>query len=118
DRRESRCRPANRRWFRLAATVRAARPRRGEAGAGVAPSGRAFPAPPLPALRSAVGLARSRFRGEAGRALFVGLAAHSMVPLDRPLTAAFGLVLGTYAHAVGWPLVRGGTAAVTDAMAD
>ena len=71
----------------------------------------------LPALRSAVGLAGSRFRGEAARALFVGLAAHSMVRLDRPLTAAFGLVLGTYAHAVGWPLVRGGTAAVTDAMA-
>ena len=71
----------------------------------------------LPALRSAAGLARSRFRGEAARALFVGLAAHSMVRLDRPLTAAFGLVLGTYAHAVGWPLVRGGTAAVTDAMA-
>ena len=71
----------------------------------------------LPALRSAVGLARSRFRGEAARALFLGLAAHSMVRLDRPLTAAFGLVLGTYAHAVGWPLVRGGTAAVTDAMA-
>ena len=71
----------------------------------------------LPALRSAAGLARSRFRGEAARALFVGLAAHSMVRLDRPLTAAFGLVLGTYAHAVGWPLVRGGTAAVTDALA-
>jgi phytoene dehydrogenase-like protein len=71
----------------------------------------------LPALRSAVGLAGSRFRGEAARALFVGLAAHSMVRLDRPLTAAFGLVLGTYAHAVGWPLVRGGTSAVTNALA-
>ena len=71
----------------------------------------------LPALRSAVGLASSRFRGEAARALFVGLAAHSMVRLDRPLTAAFGLVLGTYAHAVGWPLVRGGTAAVSEALA-
>ncbi|HET8786411.1 MAG TPA: NAD(P)/FAD-dependent oxidoreductase [Candidatus Limnocylindrales bacterium] len=71
----------------------------------------------LPALRSAAGLARSRFRGEAARALFTGLAAHSMLRLDRPLTAAFGLVLGTYAHAVGWPLVRGGTAAMTTAMA-
>jgi phytoene dehydrogenase-like protein len=71
----------------------------------------------LPALRSAVGLAGSRFRGEAARALFVGLAAHSMVRLDRPLTAGFGLVLGTYAHAVGWPLVRGGTSAVTNALA-
>jgi phytoene dehydrogenase-like protein len=71
----------------------------------------------LPGLRSAVGLARSRFRGEAAQALFVGLAAHSMLRLDRPLTAAFGLVLGSYAHAVGWPMVRGGTAAITDALA-
>jgi phytoene dehydrogenase-like protein len=71
----------------------------------------------LPALRPATGLARSRFRGDAARALFTGLAAHSMLRLDRPLTAAFGLVLGTYAHAVGWPLVRGGTAALTDALA-
>ena len=46
--------------------------------------------------------------GEAARALFAGLAAHSMVALDRPLTASFGLVLGMYAHAVGWPMVRGG----------
>jgi phytoene dehydrogenase-like protein len=70
----------------------------------------------LPALRSATGLARSRFRGDAARALFVGLAAHSMLRLDRPLTAAFGLVLGSYAHAVGWPMVRGGTVAIADAL--
>ncbi len=71
----------------------------------------------LPALRSADGLARSRFRGEAARALFAGLSAHSMVSIDRPLTASFGLVLGTYAHAVGWPMARGGSAAVPDALA-
>ena len=71
----------------------------------------------LPALRSARGLARSRFRGEAARALFAGLAAHSMIALDRPLSASFGLVLGTYAHAVGWPMVRGGVAAISDALA-
>ena len=71
----------------------------------------------LPAVRSAAGLADSRFSGDAARALFTGLAAHSMLRLDRPLTAAFGLVLGTYAHAVGWPLVRGGTAVLTAAMA-
>jgi phytoene dehydrogenase-like protein len=71
----------------------------------------------IPALRSAGGLARSRFSGDAARALFTGLAAHSMLRLDRPLTAAFGLVLGTYAHAVGWPMVRGGTAALTGALA-
>jgi phytoene dehydrogenase-like protein len=71
----------------------------------------------LPALRSARGLARGRFRDDAARALFAGLAAHSMLPLDRPLSASFGLVLGTYAHAVGWPMIRGGSAAVSDALA-
>ena len=71
----------------------------------------------LPALRSAGGLARGRFRGEPARALFAGLAAHGMVALDRPLTASFGLVLGTYAHAVGWPMVRGGSMAIADALA-
>jgi phytoene dehydrogenase-like protein len=70
-----------------------------------------------PALRSARGLARSRFQGEAARALFAGLSAHSMLALDRPLSASFGLVLGTYAHAVGWPMVRGGVAAIGDALA-
>ncbi len=49
----------------------------------------------LPALRSASGFARSRFRGEPARALFAGMAAHGMVALDRPLSASFGLVLGT-----------------------
>ena len=71
----------------------------------------------LPALRSTVGLARSRFRGEAPRALFAGLAAHSMLAQDRPLSASFGLVLGMVAHAVGWPMVRGGSAALADALA-
>ncbi len=71
----------------------------------------------LPALRSASGLADGRFHGEAARALFAGLAAHSMVPLERPLTASFGLVLGMYAHAVGWPMIRGGSAAVAEALA-
>jgi phytoene dehydrogenase-like protein len=40
-----------------------------------------------------------------------------MVELGRPLSAAFGLVLGLYAHAVGWPLVRGGSGAIGDALA-
>jgi phytoene dehydrogenase-like protein len=70
----------------------------------------------LPALRSARGLARDRFRGEAARALFGGISAHAMLRLDRPLSASFGLVLATYAHAVGWPMARGGSAAVTDAL--
>lgn len=71
----------------------------------------------LPALRSAIGLAGSRFRTAQARGLFAGLAAHSMVPLHRPATAAFGLVLGVVAHAYGWPLVRGGTGNLAAAMA-
>jgi phytoene dehydrogenase-like protein len=69
-----------------------------------------------PALRSAQGLARGRFEDEAARALFAGVAAHSMLRLDRPLSASFGLVLATYAHAVGWPIVRGGASAVAIAL--
>ncbi len=71
----------------------------------------------LPAIRSSVGLARSRFRDEPARALLAGLSAHSMVALDRPATAAFGLVLGITAHAFGWPLVRGGIGRLAEALA-
>ena len=72
----------------------------------------------LPALRSATGLANGQFHGPEARALFAGVAAHSMLRLDRPLTASFGLVLATYAHAVGWPMVRGGADAVASALVD
>ncbi len=71
----------------------------------------------LPAVRSAVGLAGGRFRGAEARALLTGLSAHSMLRLDRPLTASFGLVLGITAHAYGWPVVRGGTQNLADALA-
>jgi phytoene dehydrogenase-like protein len=71
----------------------------------------------LPALLSASGLARVAFREEPARALLAGLSAHSMVDLHRPLSASFGLVLGLYAHAVGWPMIRGGSAALADGLA-
>ena len=71
----------------------------------------------LPALMSASGLARLAFREEPARALLAGLSAHSMVDLHRPLSASFGLVLGLYAHAVGWPMIRGGSSAVADGLA-
>jgi phytoene dehydrogenase-like protein len=70
-----------------------------------------------PALRSAAALARSRFATPGVRALFAGLAGHAVLPLDRPLTASFGLVFGITAHAVGWPLARGGSQAIADALA-
>lgn len=70
----------------------------------------------LRALRSARGLAESLFKEEPARALFAGIAAHSIMPLEQPLTAAFGLVLGIAGHAVGWPLPRGGSQQIADAL--
>ena len=71
----------------------------------------------LSGLRSATGLARSRFAGTRARALFAGNAAHSMQPLEQRTTAAFGLVLLLLGHAVGWPAAVGGSQAIADAMA-
>jgi phytoene dehydrogenase-like protein len=68
------------------------------------------------ALRSARALAEKRFGGARARALFAGLAAHAMLPLDSPLTAGFGLVLGAAGHAVGWPFPRGGAQKIADAL--
>lgn len=69
------------------------------------------------AIQSARGLARRTFKGEAARALFAGAAAHSIVPLDHLATAGYGLGLIVAAHAVGWPVARGGSQRVSDAMA-
>jgi phytoene dehydrogenase-like protein len=69
------------------------------------------------AIRSATGLAERRFGGDRARALFAGLAAHGMVPLESPATAAFGLVLGLSSHAVGWPVIRGGSQRLVDGLA-
>jgi phytoene dehydrogenase-like protein len=72
----------------------------------------------LGALRSADGLARSAFRGERARGLFAGLAAHSMLPLTAPVSASFGLVLAVLGHAYGWPVVRGGSGRLAEALAE
>ena len=69
-------------------------------------------------LRSLKGLADGYFRNDGTKAFFAGLAAHAMIPLDKPATAAFGLVLAILAHSVGWPLVRGGSQKLADALAD
>jgi phytoene dehydrogenase-like protein len=61
-------------------------------------------------------LSRHRFRGSAAPALLAGIAAHAMLPLSWPATASFGLVLGASAHAVGWPLARGGSQSITRAL--
>ena len=70
----------------------------------------------LRALRSARGLAASWFGGERARALFAGVAAHTLEPLTAPPTAAFGLMLAIAGHAVGWPIARGGSQHIADAL--
>ena len=70
------------------------------------------------AVRSAVGLARSQFAGERARALLAGCCAHSMLSLRSPASAAFGLVLALSAHRVGWPVARGGSQRLADALAE
>jgi phytoene dehydrogenase-like protein len=62
-------------------------------------------------------LARLSLRGAKARGVFAGLSAHSMLRLDRPPSAAFGLMLGLLAHAVGWPFPRGGSQRISDALA-
>ncbi len=71
----------------------------------------------LRALRTATGLARGALSGTEARALFAGNAAHSFLPLDALGTAAFGLLLSVTGHAVGWPIVRGGSQRLADALA-
>ena len=65
---------------------------------------------------SAERVARTLFRGDRARALFAGMAAHSVLPLEKAGSAAFGLVLALSAHAVGWPIPRGGSQRIADAL--
>ncbi len=71
----------------------------------------------ISALLPARALAARRFSGERARALFAGVAAHAARPLERSPSAAFGLVLGAAAHAVGWPFPAGGAGALPAALA-
>src|SRR6202790_2385998 len=67
------------------------------------------------ALQSAHSVAR-RFRDQRTRALFAGLAAHSFLSLDEPLSSAFGILMAVPAHVVGWPIPRGGAQSITNAL--
>ncbi|MFW6125554.1 MAG: phytoene desaturase family protein [Chloroflexota bacterium] len=83
-----------------------------------------IPRHPLPllrfgriAIRSVTSLANSVFTGEHARAFLADLGAHSIMPLERASTAAYALMLCAAGHAVGWPLVRRGSQAIADALA-
>ena len=74
------------------------------------------------ALRGASGIRRrtpSATRGfdtDEAQALFAGLAGHSILSLKAPVTAGYGLMLGVLAHVVGWPMARGGSQRIADAL--
>jgi len=57
-----------------------------------------------------------RFQSDRTRSLFAGLAAHSFLALDEPLSGAFGMLMAVPAHAVGWPIARGGSQSITNAL--
>jgi phytoene dehydrogenase-like protein len=69
------------------------------------------------ALDSADAVVRASFTDGRTRALFAGISAHGMLPLDRRPTAAIGLVLNVIAHAAGWVIPRGGAQQLTNALA-
>jgi phytoene dehydrogenase-like protein len=64
-----------------------------------------------PATTLAAGLS-----GVRARALFAGLAAHSVLVFDRPFSSSAAVLLGAAAHAVGWPIPRGGSGAISRAL--
>jgi phytoene dehydrogenase-like protein len=70
----------------------------------------------LQGFASARFLANRVFRGERTKALFAGLAAHSFLTLDEPLTAAFAIMFAVTAHAVGWPIPRSGSQSIANAL--
>lgn len=67
-------------------------------------------------IRPAAGFARGYFDAIRGRALFAGVAAHSMLPLEALGSTAFGLVLAVTAHKINWPIARGGAQQLTNAL--
>jgi phytoene dehydrogenase-like protein len=66
-------------------------------------------------IRPATWVAR-RFSSDEGGGLFAGLAAHSILSLSAPSTTGYGIMLGVLGHLVGWPLPRGGSQAIADAL--
>ncbi|MFO0797925.1 MAG: NAD(P)/FAD-dependent oxidoreductase [Gemmataceae bacterium] len=71
----------------------------------------------LPGLRSGRGFAEAYFKTLEARALWAGVAAHAILPLESRPGGAVALMLGLAGHAHGWPVARGGAQALTDALA-
>lgn len=71
----------------------------------------------LKAIRSACGLTEHTFREARARAMLGGISAHWMLPLEQMPSAAPAMVLGALGHTVGWPIPKGGSQRIADAMA-
>lgn len=71
----------------------------------------------IPALLPLQAFAKTLFQEERTRALFAGLAGHSMLTMGHIASASFGLVLGILGHYVGWPIAKGGSQKLADALA-
>jgi phytoene dehydrogenase-like protein len=71
----------------------------------------------LPGLLPATTALRARFRGGRARAVLAGCAAHSILPLERPLTAAVAMIFALAAHVEDWPVAEGGSQAIARALA-
>ena len=70
----------------------------------------------IPAATPATILTKA-FRTEQAKALFGGVAAHAFSPLNRPMSSAVGMALTTACHSYGWAVAKGGSRAITDALA-
>lgn len=70
----------------------------------------------LTGIQGSTRLGRRRFDGEPAGALFAGLAAHSILRLDAPVTAGYAMMLGALAHLVGWPMPEGGAQRLADGL--
>ncbi|HEX5909941.1 MAG TPA: NAD(P)/FAD-dependent oxidoreductase [Thermoleophilaceae bacterium] len=70
----------------------------------------------IPAAAPATWLGQA-FRTDEGRALFGGVAAHAFSPLNRPMSSSVAMALTSACHRFGWPVARGGSQAIADALA-
>ena len=71
----------------------------------------------LKALWPATTLAKWTFKGHRAKALFAGCAAHSVLPLDMPFSSAIGLMFAVMGHVENWPVAKGGSQAISQALA-
>ena len=71
----------------------------------------------LKGLQSARSVAEQWFKDRRAKALFAGNACHSILPLESMSSGAFGLMLSMLGHAVGWPMAKGGSQVIADALA-